>query len=179
VPAPIHIVPAAAPLLADVAPVSVAPLHTVAALQSVSASPQAPVALPSNKIPDKTQPLTAAAEPELPKTPAQPPLKSLSLEFTPDGAGDVRVRLSEHAGEVHISLHTTDSSLTQKLSEGVHELAGSLAGAGYDAHAWTPDPNGQRQRNQQEQTKSRSGGSSGPQSDDFTDVLNQNPQEGS
>jgi len=185
---PIQIVPVAALLLTGpvdgnaVTSVSVAPpLHTVAPFQSVPASQQGPVALPSNKIPDKSPSLPAAAEPELPKTAAQPPLKSLSLEFTPDGAGDVRVRLSEHAGDVHISLHTTDSSLTQKLSEGVHELAGSLASAGYDAQAWTPDPNSQRQRGQQEQPqpKSRPGASSGPQPDDFTDVLNQNPQEGS
>jgi len=141
--------------------------------------PQIQTALPSSRSQNAVvnTPSAALPEPESPK--AQTPLRSLALEFTPDGAQDVRVRLSERAGEVHISLHTNDSSLTERISEGVHELAGSLAGAGYDAHAWTPDPNAQRQRNQQEQQQSRQGGSSGEPSEEFDDFLRQqpNPQE--
>ncbi len=96
------------------------------------------------------QPAGAAArfdEPLLrqPEQPAQP-LRSLSLEFTPDGAQDVRVRLAERAGDVHISLHSTDPALTGRLSDGVHELVGTLASAGYDAQAWTPGPGSAKSR---------------------------------
>jgi hypothetical protein len=137
--------------------------------------PQIQTAPPSGRSQSAVTNTPSAALPEPESAKAQTPLRSLALEFTPDGAQDVRVRLSERAGEVHISLHTNDSSLTEKISEGVHELAGSLASAGYDAHAWTPDPNAQRQRNQQEQQQPRQGESSGESSEEFGDFLQQQP----
>ena len=45
-------------------------------------------------------------------------MRSVSLEFTPDGTHDVRVRLAERAGDVHISLHSTDASLAGRVREG-------------------------------------------------------------
>jgi hypothetical protein len=85
----------------------------------------------------------------------------MSLEFTPDGAQDIRLRLSERAGEVHLSVHSTDAALTGHLREGIHDLVGSLSDAGYDADAWTPGQQRQQQqqRNPEEERKPRTGGS--------------------
>jgi hypothetical protein len=129
-------------------------------------------------------PPTRAAAPEEPlkPEPATQPLKSLALEFTPDGAGDVRLRVSERAGEVHISLHSTDSSITGKLHEGVHDLVGSLSKAGYDAEAWTPkhswnsaDANSGGQRQQQEERRQQQPKSSNPDDEDFGGIYEQIP----
>ena len=96
----------------------------------------------------------SAAPPEespLNQTKTQQPLRSLALEFAPDGARDIKVRLSERAGDVHISLHGTDPSLAGRVREGVGELVGSLSKAGYDAEAWTPSEGRQNQRQQPDQ----------------------------
>jgi hypothetical protein len=85
---------------------------------------------------DPPRPVAAPAE-ALPNEHATRSLSSVSLEFTPDGARDVRVRLAERAGEVHVSVHSSDPSLTKNLREGVTDLAGALAYAGYNAETWT------------------------------------------
>lgn len=89
------------------------------------------------------------------------------------------MRLAEHAGEVHISLHSTDPALSGRLSDGVHELVGTLANAGYDAQAWTQ---GQGRQNHSEQNqappddprRNRRGNSNDPGAEDF-DALMQRP----
>jgi hypothetical protein len=73
----------------------------------------------------------------------------MALEFTPDGATDIKVRLSERGGDVHISLHGTDPSLAGRVREGVGDLIGSLSKAGYDAEAWTPSQGRQHQEREQ------------------------------
>jgi hypothetical protein len=87
----------------------------------------------------------------------------VSLEFTPDGASDVRLRLSERAGDVHIELHSTDPALTGRLSDGVHDLAASLVNAGYDAQAWTPG--GERQSGHRQPEEDASGKQRGQEAD--------------
>jgi hypothetical protein len=82
--------------------------------------------------------------------PQQQPIRSMSLEFTPDGAQDVRVRLTERGGDVHISLHSTDAALNGRLRDGVEDLAGTLNNAGYNADAWASGREN-RQQNQQQQ----------------------------
>ena len=52
------------------------------------------------------------AEPLHDRKQAAQPLRSMSLEFAPEGARDIKLRLSERAGEVHISLHSNDSALS-------------------------------------------------------------------
>ncbi len=159
------VTPAMPPALVTAAPEpqTVGGLHAPFSSPNQSAStPAAPVVL---------------AEPEPSRTPT--PLRSVALEFTPDGTQDIRVRLSERAGEVHVSLHTSDTSLTGRLSEGVHELTSSLLNAGYEARVWTPDPNAQRQRNPQEQPQSREERAPDEESGGFDDFLQQNPEEGS
>jgi hypothetical protein len=91
-----------------------------------------------NSAPRNNAQAAPAAAPELaPPEKNVQPLKSVALEFTPDGARDVKVRLSERGGEVHVSVHSTDPAVTRNLRAGVTDLASVLAHAGYDAKTWT------------------------------------------
>jgi hypothetical protein len=108
---------------------------------------------------------------------ATQPLRTVSLEFAADGAGDVRLRLSERAGEVHISLHSSDPSLSGRLHEGIHDLVGSLSTAGYDAEAWTPGQGRQNQRQPDDSPKRRRNGDSGDGAEHFGGMLQQPVQE--
>ncbi len=99
----------------------------------------------------------------------------MSLEFAPDGAADVRLRLSERAGDVHIELHSTDPALTGRLADGVHELAASLVHAGYDAQAWAPGQErqgGQRQHPQDPSGQPRDRAAD-PDEEDFDTAMQQ------
>ncbi len=137
------------PVSATRAPVASA-LPAPASAPTLQPAPQARLS-PAHEVAAGHAPVPT--EPLLKET-AQQPLKSLSLEFAPDGAGDVRLRVSERAGEVHISLHSSDASLGGKLHEGVHDLVGSLSKAGYDAEAWTPGQ-GHQGGNQRQQEQRR------------------------
>jgi hypothetical protein len=115
--------------------------------------------------------------PEEPKQQTQA-LRSLSLEFTPDGAQDVRLRLAERAGDVHISLHSTDPALSGRLSDGVHDLVGNLSSAGYDAHAWTPEQGRQNnQRQFEDQRRGRRNPSPEQGAEEFGGLMQQPIQE--
>lgn len=147
------------------------------------AAPVPPIAAPA--------PMTATdAKPEPPagsaplrqesladQTRTQQPIRSLALEFTPDGAGDIKVRLSERAGDVHISLHGTDPSLAGRVREGVSDLVGSLSKAGYDAEAWTPGQGRQNPRQESEQRKPPRPTSGGADAEEFSGILQQPLQE--
>ena len=144
---------------------------TVSPSRNASSAPAPPPQAPAAHLAD--EPVSRQPEQH-----AQP-LRSLSLEFAPDGAQDVRVRVEERAGDVHISLHSTDPALSSRLSDGVHELVGTLASAGYDAQAWT---NGQGRQSHSEQNqappddprRNRRGNSADAGEEDF-DALMQQP----
>jgi hypothetical protein len=150
------------------------PLQTTAVI--AAATPQAPSINESSGA--RTQQpisLTAHLEEPLfdePKQQSQS-LRSISIEFTPDGAQDVRLRLEERAGDVHISLHSTDPVLTGRLSEGVHDLVGTLANAGYDAQAWTPEQGRQNQRQSEDPRKNRRTNPAEAGVDEFGAVMQQ------
>jgi hypothetical protein len=133
--------------------------------------PVAPGAARAVSQPPQFQEAAPEAPPES-RTQAQP-LRSVSLEFTPDGASDVRLRLSERDGDVHIALHSTDPALTGRLSEGVHDLAASLVNAGYDAQAWTPehDRNGRQRQPQEETPEGRHSPTADPDAEDFDTAM--------
>jgi hypothetical protein len=143
-----------------------------ASVQDLQTRPEQAKA-PDANVPRDTAPRApaAAAEPVPAEKPAAQPLKSVSLEFTPDGAREVRVRLSERAGEVHVSLHSSDPAVTKNLRDGVTDLASVLANAGYDAKAWT---SGRQQQQNQQQDEPASGGrrrGSGEEAENFDSAL--------
>jgi hypothetical protein len=98
--------------------------------------------------PEAPRTASAAQEPVAPEKAQTTQLKSLSLEFTPDGARDVRVRIAERAGEVHVSLHSNDPGVAKDLRAGAADLGSVLTQAGYDAQTWT---SGRQQQNPQQQ----------------------------
>lgn len=157
--------------------------QTPATLTGVAASP-APVPPTSpHVVTPETKPeppaMSAAVptEPLIDRAKAQQPIRSLALEFAPDGAGDIKVRLSERAGDVHISLHGSDSVLAGRMREGVSDLVGSLSKAGYDAEAWTPGQDRREQQQPPEQRKSYRSPSGGAEEKEFNNMLQQPFQE--
>lgn len=142
----------------------------------IPAAPQ-PVALKAD--PPSTRPLqayeAAPIEPPAPGRSQPQPLRSVALEFTPDGASDVRLRVSERSGDVHIELHSTDPALTGRISAGVHDLTTSLGNAGYDAQAWMPGQDregGQRQpQPQQDPSERQAPRHANPDLEDFDAVM--------
>ena len=136
-----HVTQAAPPPVAHPAaipnpqPAPAPPMSTPTPIYDRPTHEQAPPATPATSLP-----------PTLPEKqdPTQP-IRNFSLEFTPDGAKDIRLHVTQHAGDVHVSLHSTDPQLTGKLRDGVQDLIGGLDQAGYDATAWNPQ-DGQRRR---------------------------------
>ncbi len=149
---PLPELPLAQPALQPVPAVAVNPAHAVAAEVTVR-TPEAPAHPAVQSTPSSAR-STDIEEPVSARD-TQQPLRSVSLEFSPDGAGDVRLRLSEKSGEIHISLHSSDASLSSRLHEGVHDLVGSLSSAGYEADAWTPGQGHQNNQREPEQRRNR------------------------
>ena len=84
------------------------------------------------------------------------------------------MRLGERAGDVHISLHSTDAALSSRLSDGVHDLVGTLSSAGYDAQAWTPGQGRQNQRQAYEDPRrNRRGNNDDQQTGEFGAIMQQ------
>jgi hypothetical protein len=101
----------------------------------------------------------------------------MALEFTPDGASDIKVRLSEQGGDVHISLHGTDPALAGRVREGVGDLIGSLSKAGYDAEAWTPSQGRQQQQAEQEPRQAARQPKSNSDTGEFSSIFQPPTQE--
>lgn len=144
-----------------VTPVSVAEPRGAAALQgnpALAATPVPPAPVHGLRADGNVQskapvphPVEIAASAEVDSTPKSPAaLRSVAIEFTPDGAQEVRMRLTERAGDVHISVHSTDSSLSSRLTAGVHDLVGALSSAGFEARAETSDAGLQQRRQNQD-----------------------------
>jgi hypothetical protein len=127
-----------------------APLHHEEIAAPAEPAPMT-IARPAEKI-EAPKPVNM---PELVEV-ERPPVRAVALEFRPDGTHDVRVRLEEHGGEVHVSVHSGDPVVTQNLRDGVTSLAATLAQAGYDARTWTPDRGqGQQQQPREERAAKR------------------------
>lgn len=60
----------------------------------------------------------------------------------------VQVRLSERAGELHVTVRTPDAGLTHGLREGLSDLVGRLEHGGYRAEAWQPGGSASNDRGQ-------------------------------
>ncbi len=69
-------------------------------------------------------------------------VRDISLRLTNAEQGAVQVRLSERAGELHVSVRTPDTGLTRGLRDALPELMGRLQVNGYRAETWQPGGNG-------------------------------------
>lgn len=112
---------------------------------------------------------------EHPETQARTPLRSMSFEFAQDGGVDVRLKLSERAGEVHVSLHSNDAVLNHQLREGIHDLASVLTEAGYDAEPWNGQGREQGRDQREEARQNQASGEEGTAA--FNSLLNNYPNE--
>jgi hypothetical protein len=162
---------------------SIVPLVHNSAAAQVGSATSLPTPVPTPITLSQSKPEIQATSRPLPEeslidqTKTQQPIRSLALEFAPDGAGDIKVRLSERGGDVHISLHGTDSLLAGRVREGVGDLVGSLSRAGYDAEAWTPDQGRQNQKQESDQRPAPRKTSGGADAEEFSGILQQPIQE--
>jgi len=69
-------------------------------------------------------------------------VRNISLRLSSADQGSVQVRLSERAGELHVSVRTPDTGLTRGLRDGLPDLMGRLQVNGYRAETWQPGGNG-------------------------------------
>jgi hypothetical protein len=59
---------------------------------------------------------------------------------------NVQVRLSERAGELHVTVRTPDATLSHGMREGLSDLVGRLERGGYRAETWQPSGSESRDR---------------------------------
>ncbi len=95
-------------------------------------------------------------------------VRDISLKLTSQDQSSVQVRLSERAGELHVSVRTPDAGLTRGLREGLTDLVGRLEHSGYRTETWQPADHastGQDQRrdspSQRNSSQQQSSGGSG------------------
>ena len=85
-------------------------------------------------------------------------VRDISLRLTSKDQAPVQVRLSERAGELHVSVRTPDTGLTRGLRDGLTELVGRLENSGYRAETWQPTGSGGSTAHDQSHDSSRGGG---------------------
>ncbi len=68
-------------------------------------------------------------------------VREISLRLSNADQGAVQVRLSERAGELHVTVRTPDTGLTRGLRDGLPDLMGRLQVNGYRAETWQPGGN--------------------------------------
>ena len=98
-------------------------------------------------------------------------VRDISLKLTNKDQSSVQVRLSERAGELHVSVRTPDAGLTRGLREGLSDLVGRLEQSGYRAETWRPADNtstgqdqGRENPSQQHSSQQQNAGGSGTDS---------------
>jgi hypothetical protein len=85
-------------------------------------------------------------------------VRDISLRLTDKDQGSVQVRLSERAGELHVSVRTQDAGLTRGLRDGLSDLVGRLETSGYRAETWQPaGGNASNSHDQSHDSSSRGG----------------------
>ena len=71
---------------------------------------------------------------------------NISLRLSSAEQGSVQVRLSERAGELHVTVRTPDTGLTRGLRDGLPDLMSRLQVNGYRAETWQPGGQGGQNR---------------------------------
>ncbi len=115
--------------------------HTPLATAITTVEPRAELATTSSPA-AHAAPATHSAEP--PADPAEnltkatTPLKDISLQVNQPGNERVDIRVVQQGNEVHVSVHSGDSSLTSGLRQGLSELQSKLEETGYRSEMWRP-----------------------------------------
>jgi len=73
-------------------------------------------------------------------------IHNISLRLSSAEQGPVQVRLSERAGELHVTVRTPDTGLTRGLRDGLPDLMSRLQVNGYRAETWQPGGQGGQNR---------------------------------
>jgi hypothetical protein len=127
------------------------------AAQPAAASPAglsaSPLGAPNARPDGQTRPERPAAAEQLPPAataPDDPPAKPAAahdIQLQVGGQGDSRieVRVTERAGDVHVSVSTPDTRLAGELREDLPALASRLEQSGFRAETWHPAAGGDRQ----------------------------------
>jgi len=126
---------------ADDQTASPADAHGLLATAAHSVERNAEPAVPAAPAPHAAP---AAHRAEAPTAPAEtpgkttPPLKDISLQVNQPGKERVDVRVVQQGGEVRVSVHSGDASLTTGLRQGLSELQSRLEETGYRSELWKP-----------------------------------------
>ena len=96
---------------------------------------------PASEPPVATSPSAPPAAP-LPRAEVQPEILpqpvSRDLALRLEGQSNVDIRMTERAGEVRVTVHTTDADLAGSLRSDLPELLTRLRQSGFQAEAWRP-----------------------------------------
>jgi hypothetical protein len=124
--------------------------------------PLAPITVASKETP-RAEPAPAAAvvrSPDAPNLEPENRLQTAPSSHAPDAhaisvrvtdAGDTRVELkvTEHAGELRVSVHAADPDLAGSLRENLGELVHKLEQSGFRTDTWHPAQSSSPENNQQ------------------------------
>jgi len=88
-----------------------------------------------------------AASPQTgPAAPARPAAAhDIQLQVGGEGASRVEVRVTERAGDVHVSVSTADSRLAGEMRQDLPALSARLEQSGFHAETWQPAAGGRQQ----------------------------------
>jgi len=75
--------------------------------------------------------------PELPEPAGHPASRDVSLHLA-GGDNGVDIRMAERAGEIRVTVHTTDRDLANSLRADLPDLVGKLRQSGFQAETWRP-----------------------------------------
>ncbi|HSR09141.1 MAG TPA: hypothetical protein VLM42_18570 [Bryobacteraceae bacterium] len=134
--------------------------------QTHAATADQPAAAPATHAPS-TSPLTVAARmDQVPEIPPAPSSGNHDITIRiPDAATDqgTAVRFVERAGEVHVSVRTSDTEMAQTLRGGLNDLVNRLEDGGIRTQVWQPGADASTSQNNSQQPFADPDGSNGRQ----------------
>ena len=97
--------------------------------------------------PEAAEPPPQAASPQSdPAAPARPAAAhDIQLQVGGEGASRVEVRVTERAGDVHVSVSTADTRLAGEMRQDLPALSARLEQSGFHAQTWQPAAGGRQQ----------------------------------
>lgn len=128
------------PTLEPVAPVSVSPKQTPP-VESSDPAPVKPADIPHLE-PEPNRPQAALSS-------HAPDAHAISVRLTDAGDARVELKVTEHSGEVRVSVRTADADLAGSLRENLGDLVHKLEQSGFRADTWNPSQSSSTEGNQQ------------------------------